>query len=308
MADAMSNLELRRILPALTTPFDFDGGLDLPGLKHNLAAYCEAGFTSFVALGTTGEGVCLSGDEKRAVLRTIREVVGSDAGLVAGVCEQSTHRATRDILTAAVAGADAALVLTPHFYAEQLTQTALIRFYHEVADASPIPIVVDHEPAVTSAVFETASIKTLTEHPRIVGFRDASGNQSTLSQLVRSVPTDFAILVGRAGVLLAGLEAGASGAILAEAGLAPKQCLEIYDFQHAGMKVRATALQARFGPLSQALATRWGLPGLKASLGLVGFAGGPPRSPMSSIPRSDRRRLVGVLLATGFFPSLTRTG
>lgn len=302
----MSGLELTGILPALTTPFDAEGALDLAGLEHNLAKYRDFGFAGYAVLDATGEGVCLTRDERVAVVRTVRAAVGEEVTVLAGVCEESTRRAAEAVLDAATAGADAALVLTPHFFGNLVDQGALRRFYAGLADASPIPLIVDHLPAITSVTFEPDTLAELAGHPRIVGFRDGSGVQSNLGQLVRRVPEGFRVLLGRAGILLAGLDAGASGAVIAEAGLAPRACLEIHDHARAGNRSRATTLQTRLAPLAQLFASRHGLPGLKAALGLAGFAGGAPRPPLAPIARADRDRVDKAMRSSGFFVASTR--
>lgn len=299
------SLELSGIFTALTTPFDADGELDLAALDHNVGRYNEAGIKGYVAFGSTGEGPHLSADEKRQVLGRLKSAAAPGLPIVAGVSEHSVRNAVEAIRWLAHCGADAVLVLTPFYYKNQIDQDALKRFYRGVADASPLPVILYNFPQTTGVVLEAPTAAELARHPKIVGMKDSSGNLGALAQTLREVPAGFPVLVGSAGILLAALQAGATGGILALAGLLPVACVEIYEAVKNGKLTRATAVQARLAPMSQTITGRYGVPGLKAALGLAGYAGGAPRAPLGPVRGADRERISQVLKTSAFFPRLT---
>lgn len=298
--------ELTGIYPALTTPFDVDGELDTAALELNVSRYNDTGVKGYVAFGSTGEGPHLSRDEKTEVLASLRKAAAPGMPILAGVAEHAVRRALDALQHLADSGAEGALVLTPFYYKAQLDQEALKRYYLAIADSSPLPVVLYNFPQTTGVVLEPATVAEIAKHERIVGLKDSSGNLGVLGQTLRLVPPGFPVMVGSAGILLAALQAGASGGILALAGLLPVACVEVYEAVKNGKIARATAVQTRLAPMAQTVTGRYGVPGLKAALGLAGYAGGAPRAPLAPVRGADRERIAQVLRTSAFFPRLTR--
>ncbi|HUT87376.1 MAG TPA: dihydrodipicolinate synthase family protein, partial [Candidatus Heimdallarchaeota archaeon] len=142
-------LQLSGIFPPVPTPFTAEGGLALPALKENLAHWNRFDLRGYIVLGSNGEFVFLSEQEKLKVLETARTAVPSNKLLIAGTGRQGTQETIELTKKAAASGANAALVLTPSYYKGRMTSEALVRHYHTVADASPIPILIYNMPACT---------------------------------------------------------------------------------------------------------------------------------------------------------------
>src|SRR5215475_11252823 len=138
---------LHGIFPPITTPFYPDGRIYLKKLEHNVERYSKTPIGGLVVLGSTGEAIMLSDEERREVLRTARAVCAPHKVLVAGTgCESAVETL---LLTeyAAELGYDAVLVRTPHFYRPQMKPANLLAFYRMVADRSPIPVLIYSVPA-----------------------------------------------------------------------------------------------------------------------------------------------------------------
>lgn len=296
--------KLTGILPPITTPFDDSGELDLGALERNLERYGSAGLGGYVAFGSNGEAVHLDPEERRLVLDTVRRLSRPGQAVVAGINELSTRAALRAIRQAADAGADAALVVTPYFYKGAMNQETLKAFYLELADASPLPVLVYNVPQNTGVVIEPATIAELGRHGSIVGVKDSAGNHGAIHETVRLAPPGFDVLVGNAAIAYASLLMGAVGAVLAVACVAPEAVVDLYRAAVEGDHDRARDLQHRLTPLATMVTAGFGVSGLKASLDFAGFAGGRPRAPLRALGEPQRERLLEVMRESGFFADL----
>jgi 4-hydroxy-2-oxoglutarate aldolase len=285
------------IFPPIPTPFDDDGQLDLEALQANIAGWNETGLAGYVALGSNGEAPLLDTDESVAVIRAVRESMAPDMTLIAGTGRESTRDTVLACQVAANHGADAVLVVTPWYYKRAMTGDALRRHFEIVASSSPVPVLLYNVPANTGVNLAAPTVAELAGHPNIAGVKDSSGDIGQLSAILRSTPDDFAVMVGNTGALLPGLLLGATGGILALANVAPHQTVALYQAAQSGRLEEARRLNEQLVPLGVAVTATYGIPGLKAALDMVGFAGGPPRSPLLPAPPEaveDIRRILEV--------------
>jgi len=196
---------------------------------------------------------------------------------------------------AARAGAEAVLVITPHYYRSAISQDALVSHYAAVADASSIPIILYSMPDLTGIKIEPETAARLSAHQNVIGIKDSSAEILKLAETVRLVPDDFAVMIGNGTVFSEALQVGARAGILAVACVAPQLSVAIYEGVKAGDLNRASALQSALTPLARAVTKTYGIGGLKAALEMVGFAGGAVRAPLRS-PSEDACAEIGLLL------------
>jgi len=284
---------LAGIFPPLTTPFDAAGNIDSGALERNLEHYETVGLGGYLVFGSNGEAVHLDEDERRRVLEIVRGATAKT--VIAGVNALATREAILQTRQAADAGADAVLVITPYFYRGAMTQEVLREFFVEVADVSSLPVLIYNVPQNTGVTLRPATIAGLAGHERIAGVKDSSGDFSALGETLRLVPHDFRVLVGHAGILYPGLCAGAAGAVLAVACVAPEICVELVQTVARADHDRARELQNRVAPLARMVTIELGVGGLKAAMDLRGLAGGRPRSPLKAPGAEDRERLAAAL-------------
>lgn len=300
----MNNLRLNGILPPVTTPFDREGNVDYRALENNIARYNETGLAGYVALGSNGEAAHLSRDEQAQVVRAIKRAASTSHTLVAGVNEHSTRAAIESARAAADCGAECALVITPYFYKSRMTSEAFARHFSEVADRSPIPVLIYNVPQNTGVTIDAGAIASLAAHENIIGVKDSAGNFGVVAETIRRSPSGFAVMVGNGGILYPSLLMGATGAILAVACAAPRACVELHEAALAGDHSRARELQNRLAPLSQIVTSGLGVAGLKAAMELTGYAGGAPRLPLADVSDSERAQIKAVMRDTGLFPEM----
>ncbi|MDT7602192.1 MAG: 4-hydroxy-2-oxoglutarate aldolase [Acidobacteriota bacterium] len=291
----LSARALGGVLLPFTTPFDARGELDLAGLRANIARWNETGVSGYVALGSTGERVHLDDAEVAKVVETARAAVPRTHAFIVGVGQQSTRATIVEARRAAEAGADALLVITPHFYRAAMTQAALIAHYERVADASPAPVVIYSIPQNTGVTLAPDTVARLSRHENIIGLKESSGDVVAFVEMLRVAAEDFAMLTGHGSALHAALSSGARGAILAVGCCAPRFTVALTRAVERGDHARAREMQAKLIPLARAVTTRFGIGGLKIALDLAGYTGGRVRAPLS-MPDEEARREIARLV------------
>jgi 4-hydroxy-2-oxoglutarate aldolase len=290
---------LSGILLPFPTPFAPNGDLDAPALQENISQWNETGISGHVVLGSTGERVHLDDHEWLRVIETTRASVPKPLAFIVGAGQQSTRASIVEVRRAAEAGADAVLVITPHFYRAEMTQSALANHYGAVADASPVPVLLYSVPAFTNVTLQPETIARLSEHENIVGVKDSSGDILNLAETVRLVPEDFIVLTGNGSALYPALCVGARGAILAVGCIAPRLSVAITEAFAAGEHERARMMQQRLTRATRGIPGAYGISGLKAALDMLGYAGGRVRAPLTNANEEARRKIQAVLEETG---------
>lgn len=285
---------LRGILPPLVTPFSADGALDLRAFESNLEAYAATEVAGLLVLGSNGEAPALEEAEKLELIRAARRKAGARA-LLAGTGLESTQATIALTRKAAELGADAALVLPPHYYRARMTEEALRRHFEAVATASPIPILLYSVPVVTGLVFSVGLVTALAAHPNVAGIKESSGDVALLARIVCEAPAGFAAICGSAPVIYPALCVGACGGILAVACCAPRAMVALHAAFVAGDHARAQRLQNALAPLASAVTAGHGVAGLKAVMDIAGLHGGATRAPLLAVSEAARAELARLL-------------
>lgn len=286
---------LAGVLPPVPTPFGPQREVHHLALADNLERWNAYRLAGYVILGSNGEIVYLTHDEKLALLETARKTIPPDKWMIAGTGCESTRATIELTRQAAEIGADAALIITPHFYGGKMTDEALTHHYFSVADASPIPVLVYNVPKFTHIDLDAQTVARMAEHPNIIGIKDSGGNITKLGDIVRLTGNDFQVLAGSAGFFFPGLVMGAAGGIMAMANIAPQQAIDIYDLFKKGQLNEATELQRRMIPVNAAVTARFGIAGLKAALDMLGYYGGPVRPPLLELKQNEKEQLRSIL-------------
>src|SRR6266849_6959694 len=283
------------ILLPVTTPFAADEEFDRRGFTENLKKWNTTGITGYVILGSTGERVHCDDREYVQVIEAARRAVPKEFAFIVGAGQQSIRGTIREIARAARAGAEAVLMITPHYYRAAISQDTLASHYTMVADASSIPIILYSMPDLTGIKIEPETAARLSAHENIIGIKDSSADVTNLAETVRLVPGDFAVMIGNGTVFCEALQAGSRAGILAVGCVAPQLCVAIYDAVQAGEIDRASALQEALTPLARAVTKTYGIGGLKAALEMSGFVGGAVRSPLQRPSEVGRDEIAELL-------------
>ena len=296
------SVHLRGVVAPVVTPFDASTGEIAAGeFGANVEAHLDAGLAGVLVAGSTGEAALLDDDERGELVELARARVPSDKLLLVGVGAESTRATVARAKDAAERGADAVLVVAPHYYGPAMTDDALSAHYRRVADESVVPVLLYNIPKYMHFALDAALVRELSGHANVVGIKDSSGDLDLLRGYLASQHDQFAVLTGNGGTFLAALELGARGGILAVSLLAGELSVAVWRAFEAGDRARATALQARLTPLSNEIVGGMGVPGVKAALDQVGggLTGGAPRPPLLPVKTAQRQRIAALLDAAG---------
>lgn len=281
--------------PVITTFYPQNGELDVASFAANIRAHLVAGLHGIVVTGSTGEAALLDATERAALADVAREMVPDDRMLIVGTGAESTRTCLQLTRDAAARGADAALVVAPHYYGAAMTGPALAGHYRRIADESPIPVVLYNIPKYMHFSLAPGLVSELSVHDNIIGIKDSSGDRSLLAAYLNAQSETFTVLTGNAGIFQHALRAGARGGILAVALFAAGLSLEVYDAMQRGDAASAEAAQARMIPLGAKIVAEMGVAGVKAAMDRVGLIGGPVRSPLLPLDE-EQAELVAELL------------
>jgi 4-hydroxy-2-oxoglutarate aldolase len=282
-------IRLDGILGPVTTPFDGDGALDLPAFRANVRAHLAAGLHGIVVAGSTGEAALLDEAERAQLVEAARAETPAGRPLIVGIGAESTRATVARARMAAERGADAVLVVAPHYYGDAMTTDALRTHYERVADASPAPVLLYTIPKYMHFALSPALVAELARHENIVGMKDSSGDAALFRGYLESRCDAFQVLTGSGTLLGEALRLGADGAILAVALFAPMQSLLVLAAVRDGDADALAGAQAHLSPLAAQIVGGMGVAGVKAALDAVGLGGGAPRAPLQQL---DEQRLA----------------
>src|ERR1700728_2185679 len=175
---------LSGILPPITTPFYPDGNVYYKKLESNVERYSRTPVSGIVVLGSTGEAILLSDNERRDVLKSAREAAAPNKVLVAGTGIESATETLHLTEYAAELGYDVAMVRTPHYYKKQMEPANLLAFYRFVADRSPLPVIIYNFPQATGYDMPAEFVIELAEHPNLIGIKESSGDVEKVRKMV----------------------------------------------------------------------------------------------------------------------------
>jgi 4-hydroxy-2-oxoglutarate aldolase len=177
---------LHGIFPPITTPFYPDGNIYFKKLEHNVERYSKTPVAGIVVLGSTGEAILLSDEERRAVLKTSMQAAAPNKVMIAGTGVESGAETLQLTEYAASVGYDIAMVRTPHYYKGQMRPENMLAFYRFVADRSPLPVIIYNFPQATGYDIPAELVIQLAEHPNLIGIKESSGDVEKVRQMVAS--------------------------------------------------------------------------------------------------------------------------
>jgi 4-hydroxy-2-oxoglutarate aldolase len=175
---------LHGIFPPITTPFYPDGNLYFKKLEHNVERYSKTPVAGIVALGSTGEAIMLSDQERRDVLQSTRQAAAPNKVLIAGTGSESAIDTLKLTDYAAELGYDVALVRTPFYYKKQMQPANILAFYRTVADRSPLPVMIYSVPPFTGYDMPAGLVIELADHSNIIGIKESSGDVEKVRRMV----------------------------------------------------------------------------------------------------------------------------
>ena len=285
-------MKLQGIFPPIATPFDHNGDIYPAKVRHNVEKWNKTALSGYVVMGSTGESVMLTTDEKTAMWELVAQCAAPEKLLIAGTGVESVRETVALTNRAAEMGYKAALVRTPHYYKNLVNRAAAQELYFRaVADQARIPVIVYNFPQATGVDIPVEAVVALSEHPNVIGIKESSGNLAKVMQTIREARAGFQVLVGSAPTLWPSLLVGACGGILAYANAAPYSTIAIWEAYRAREDAAGLDWQNRIGRAAALVTVKHGIPGLKYAMDLNGYYGGPPRLPLC-VPGEAAKREI----------------
>jgi 2-dehydro-3-deoxy-D-pentonate aldolase len=235
------------LMPAMVTPFDERGEVDLGATEAVVERFIEAGVDGISPLGSTGEASHLASEERKRFIEEVTRIVGGRVPLVVGVGAAGTREAIELAHHAEGVGVDAVLIVSPFYW--KVGEEALFRHFAAVAESVDIPVLIYNLPMLTGIDLSPSLIARIaTECPNVTGLKDTVTEYfHTVGVLreVKRVRPDFSVLSGWEDLILPSLLAGADGSICAFANVAPELFVNLVHSARDDNLQRAAELHRR---------------------------------------------------------------
>jgi len=282
------------LMPAIITPFKKNGEVDVVGLQENVKFYVKEGCSGIVPNGSTGEAVNLNADERKLVIKAIKEVVPENVNVISGTGTPSTKATVKLTEEAIQAGADGVLVLTP--YNAIPNKKGLRKHYMEIAETGA-DIILYNLPEHTGVAIELETIEALLKYPNIVAIKESSGDLVFLAEIIRRFGDRITAISGSDSLFFQCFLTGAPGAILALGNIAPKIIIEILELVQQSKLKEAREKYYKLLPIAGAIGDAMNFPApVKEAVRLLGRPSSPPRMPILPVDADEsaaiRKKLV----------------
>lgn len=284
-----------RVVTAMITPFDADGGLDLDGAQKLADHLVAQGTDTVLVSGTTGESPTLRDEEPWQLLAAVRDAVGDRANVMIGTGTNDTARTVEATRRATDAGADAVLVVTPYY--SRPSQGGLLGHFGAAAAATDLPVMLYDIPGRTGRAIDVATLAELATIDNIVGVKDATGDLGKAADVLVATdgaPSGFAIWSGSDELNLPLLALGAVGVVSVSGHLvSPELATMVATF--ATDPLRARALHLACMPLHRALFLEPSPAPLKGAMTSLGLPAGPVRPPLAVASEGTVQAVLAAL-------------
>ena len=269
---------------ALVTPFMENGAVDFAAVARVVDNLVAGGVDYILVLGTTGETPTLTKDERKALIRFVRERVAGRVHLVVGVGGNCTHDVVTTLRTWDLSGYDAILSVNPYY--NKPNQEGLYQHFKAIAEASPLPVMLYNIPGRTGVNMTPATIARIAaECENVIGVKEASGDLAQMAEIKKLLPNDFLIVSGDDGLTVEVIKLGGDGVISVLANAYPAETKEIVRLALEGNTDEADAKLKAFDGIISALFEEGNPVGIKTLLRTKVVCSNTMRLPL--VPGSD---------------------
>lgn len=289
-----NNMTFQGTYTAIVTPFNSDGSVDYGKLKALIDIQAEAGIDGIVPVGTTGESPTLDYDEHNKVIDTAIEACKGRLSVIAGTGANSTSEALELTKHALEAGADGTLQVTPYY--NKPNQEGLVRHFSAVADLG-LPVVLYNIPGRSGREIAVDTIVKLSEHPKIVGVKEAGGSVDRVSAVLSRC--EITILSGDDSLTFPMMAVGAKGVISVASNVAPEPIARMIHLALEGKWEEARKLHLKLYRLFCDLFIDTNPIPVKAALAMMGLIEEVYRLPLCGMREELKGKLRKTLQETG---------
>lgn len=266
---------------ALVTPFTANGAIDFAAVARIVDNLIESGVDYILVLGTTGETPTLTTDERKALIRFVRDRVAKRVELMVGIGGNCTHDVIATLRTWDLSGYDAVLSVNPYY--NKPNQEGLYQHFKAVSEASPLPIMLYNIPGRTGVNMEPKTIARLAKDcDNIIGVKEASGNLEQMEQIKALTPSGFLLISGDDGLTVEVVKRGGVGVISVLANAYPAETKEVVDLAASGNIAEAEQKLKALDGIISSLFEEGNPVGVKTALYLKGICSNTMRLPLVS--------------------------
>ncbi len=289
----MITQKLRGTAVATVTPFKKDKTIDFEAFATLIEYYIQNGIDYLVVLGTTGENATLTPDEKNQVIDFAIKKVANRIPIVAGFGGNNTQNIINDIKNRDFSGIDAILSVAPYY--NKPTQNGLIQHYTEIANNSPVPIILYNVPGRTGVNISAETTLELAKHKNIVAIKEASGNMMQIMHILQHKPNDFMLISGDDAITYPILTLGGAGVISVVAMAEPAKMSKMVKLTFDGKFNEAKKIHFELLDLTNAIFQDGNPGGIKAALSIKGLIENNLRLPLVKVNKNTYETITKLI-------------
>jgi 4-hydroxy-tetrahydrodipicolinate synthase len=276
---------------ALVTPFDENLKVDFKALKK-LLKHTAKGVDYYVVMGTTGESVTVSQEEKKQILTFVKENNESKLPIVYGIGGNNTEEVVKTLESSDLKGVDAILSVSPYY--NKPSQEGIFQHFKQVADASPVPVILYNVPGRTASNLTAETTLRLAAHRNIIGVKEASGNIEQCMKIARDMPKDFLLISGDDMLTVPLYSLGAKGVISVLANAYPIVFRKMKEYAFANNYSKASQELFKLLDINSLMYEESNPVGVKALLAEMGVCGNTVRLPLIAASAALRKKITAL--------------
>lgn len=277
---------------ALVTPFDSTGTIDYKALKK-LLAHTAKGVDYYVVMGTTGESVTVTSEEKKKVLEFVKENNSKKLPIVFGIGGNDTQNVLDTIKATNFKGVDAILSVSPYY--NKPSQEGIYQHFKAVADASPVPVILYNVPGRTGSNLTADTTLRLANHKNIIGVKEASGNLEQCMKISKYMPKDFLLTSGDDLLSVPLYSIGGKGVISVLANAYPVVFKKMKEFAFAGNYDKASQEQFKILEINGPMYEEGNPVGVKFVLSEMGVCSDVVRLPNVAASEGLKKKIKSIM-------------
>lgn len=275
---------------AIVTPFKNDLSIDFAALGRVIDHVISGGINYIVVMGTTGESVTVTREEKKAIISYVVEKVDKRVPVVYGIGGNNTQEVINSIRHADMTGVDAILSVAPYY--NKPTQRGLFQHFKEIATCSTVPVIIYNVPGRTSCNLSADTCLELAHTcENIKAVKEASGDLTQIMKIIRGKPENFLVISGDDMLTIPVISAGGSGVISVLANAFPSQSCELVTQALKNNFKAAREVQFRFLEMIELLFIEGNPAGVKDMLSILSICNNYVRLPLVPVSRATHSRI-----------------
>ncbi|MCF6093174.1 4-hydroxy-tetrahydrodipicolinate synthase [Microaerobacter geothermalis] len=289
-------VDFGRLITAMVTPFNEKGEVDLNKTTDLVNYLFENGTESIVVAGTTGESPTLTKEEKVSLFSHVVKIAQGRGKIIAGTGGNNTAQSIELTKLAEQVGVDGIMLVVPYY--NKPSQEGLYQHFKTIAENTSLPIMLYNIPGRSGVNMNTYTVKRLAAVDNIVAIKEASGDLTQMSDIIRETPEDFRLYSGDDKLTIPCMSVGGYGIVSVASHLVGLRMKEMIEAFVDGKTTRAAELHRELLPFFEGMFITSNPVPLKAALEMSGISVGGVRLPLVSLTESESQFIENLLART----------